>query len=74
MEAGELELKKAFEEVTTKNVKVMLEYGKKTREIVRECEIKINKLEEMLRINNETIQQLKLQLSSVQTKVYSGGT
>lgn len=74
MEAGELELRKAFEEVTTGNVKAILDYCQKTREIVREQEQKILKLEEMIRNQNITIDFLRSQLANVQSQVFSGGT
>lgn len=74
MEAGELELRKAFEEVTTGNVKAILGYCQKTREIVREQEQKILKLEEMIRNQNITIDFLRSQLANVQSQVFSGGT
>ena len=74
MEPGELELRKAFEEVTTKNVKAILEYSKTTRAGMRELEEKIVKLEKQVIAQNEIIESIKVQLANVQTKVYREGT
>jgi uncharacterized coiled-coil protein SlyX len=74
MEAGELELRKAFEEVTTRNVNAAVAHGNETRKLTRELEKKVEKLEGVVREQNATIDSLKLQLSGVQTKLFSGGT
>ena len=73
-ESGEREMKKAFEEVTTRNVKTMISYSKDTREIVRSLEEKVALLEEYNRNQTIIIEALKKQLASVQTKLFSGGT
>ena len=73
-ESGEREMKKAFEEVTTRNVKTMIAYSKDTREIVRSLEEKVALLEEYNRNQTIIIEALKKQLASVQTKLFSGGT
>jgi len=74
MEAGELELRKVFEETTTRNVNTMLDHGNETRKIVRELQEKVNQQDATIREQNKTIEALKLQLSNVQMKLYSGGT
>jgi 6-phosphogluconate dehydrogenase (decarboxylating) len=74
MEAGELELRKVFEETTTRNVNTMLDHGNETRKIVRELQEKVNQQDATIREQNKTIEALKLQLSNVQIKLYSGGT
>jgi len=73
-ESGEREMKKAFEEVTTRNVKTMIAYSKDTREIVRSLEAKVALLEEYNRNQTIMIEALKKQLASIQTKLFSGGT
>lgn len=70
----EKELRKAFEEVTTKNVKAILQFSTETRKMLRVLEDKAIKLEEMVRNQNTVIEELRLQLSSIQMKVYNGGT
>ncbi len=74
MEAGELELRKVFEETTTRNVNTMLDHGNETRKIVRELQEKVNQQDATIREQNKSIESLKLQLSNVQIKLYSGGT
>jgi predicted RNase H-like nuclease (RuvC/YqgF family) len=73
-ESGEKEMKKAFEEVTTRNVKTVIEYSKKTREIVREMELEIKRLGAELSAQKAIIEQFKIQLAGVQTKLFSSGT
>ena len=49
MEPGERELRKAFEEVTTNNVKSIVSYTTKTRDMARDLEKRVEKLEARLR-------------------------
>ncbi len=74
MEAGDLELRKAFEEVTTKNVRTVVAFSKDTRELVRKLEQKVEHLAATSRSQTDTIEQLRMQLSVVQAKLYGGGT
>jgi len=74
MEAGEIELRQAFEEVTTNNVKATVAFTNETRKLVKELEDKVILLEGRLREQDSTIENLRLQLSSVQQKLYSGGS
>ena len=74
MEPGELELRKIFEEVTTKNVQTTINFTQDTRKMVRELQEMVGKLERRIANQDETLQQLRVQLASIQTKVYSGGT
>lgn len=74
MEAGERELRKAFEEVTTRNVKAILDHNNETRKMVIELINKINTLEGKVREQDGTISQLRMMLSTIQAKVYQGGT
>ena len=74
MEAGEIEIRKAFEEVSTKNIKAMLEHGNETRRMLRELEEKVSRQDETIRNQNTTIEAIRLQLSQVQGIVYGGGT
>ena len=74
MEAGEKELKKAFEETSTRNIKAILEHSNETRKLTRNLEEKVTKLEEIIIIQNNTIEELRKLLVNVQVKMYSGGT
>jgi len=73
-QSGEKELKKAFEEVTTRNVMTVIAYSKETRRELREMREKIFSLEAELRAQKAQIEQFKIQLAGVQTKLFSGGT
>ncbi len=70
----EKELREAFEQVTTTNVKAILEHANKTRTMLREAEKRIDLLQVIINGQNKKIDQLRIQLSAVQAKVYKGGT
>lgn len=74
MESGEIELRKVFEEVTTKNVKTIQEYSTSTRTIVRELENKVKNLQDKLLQQTEEISILRQNLSNIQAKMFRGGT
>lgn len=74
MDAGELELRKVFEEVTTRNVTTVIDFSKVTREIVRDLEKRIEKQDKLLRLYDERFAEMQKQLVVLQTKLYSGGT
>jgi hypothetical protein len=74
MEAGEKEMRMAFEEVTTKNVKATIDYSNETRKMVRTIEEKVKLLEDMMQSQNKTISDLRQQLAIVQGKLYQGGS
>lgn len=70
----EKELREAFENTTTNNVKTMIAYSKETRKIVRDSEEKIIKLEKELRNQNTIIDELRNHISNVQAELFRGGT
>lgn len=74
MESGEKELRKVYEEVTTNNVKAILDHGNKTRIMIRNVEKRIDQQGELIRNQQTTINALRQQLSNVQAIVYRGGT
>jgi len=74
MESGELELRKAFEETSTRNIQTILEYSKETRKLVRELNEKVDHLENTIRTYDNRISTLQSQISFLQTKIFSGGT
>jgi len=73
MESGEKEIRQAFEEVTTKNVKAAIEYSNETRKIVRLLEEKMLHLELLMQEQNKAIAGLRQQLAMIQGKLYTGG-
>ena len=60
MEPGEKEMRMAFEEVTTKNVKTCVEYTTQTRNLVRELEAKV------LALQDHVVQQNALNIDQQQ--------
>lgn len=74
MEAGEKEIKQAFEEVTTRNVQTCIEYSKETRALFRQLEEKVDRLQNQVIAQGELLTQFRIQLASVQTKLFSGGS
>ena len=74
MEAGELEMRKAFEEVTTRNVQAAINYSNETRKIVRQLEEKILHLEALAQAKDQEIAAMRQQIAIIQGKLYSGGT
>jgi len=74
MEAGELELRQAFEETATKNIKAVVAHSNDTRTELRLLEKKIELQDGIIRQLNEKIEALRVQVTSLQTKVFAGGT
>jgi len=74
MQPGELETRKIFEETTTKNVQTGISFAQDTRKLFRELESKVTHLENIIRQQDTTINDLRNSLAVVQTKLFSGGT
>lgn len=74
MESGEVELRKAFEEVTTNNVKAILGHGNTTRKMVRELLEKFEHQNATIGALNKRIDAQQQQISFLQAKLFSGGT
>ena len=70
----EKELRKAFEEVTTNNVKAILDHTNSTRKSIIETQKEVKTLKQMITDQNETINNLRMQLSKIQAIVFKGGT
>ena len=68
------EIYKAFEDVTKKNIKMILDHSNQTRKNVTDLENKVEQLNEQIRIQNETIEDLRKLLVNLQIRVYSAGT
>jgi hypothetical protein len=73
MEAGEKEMRKAFEEVTTRNVQAAINYSTETRKIVRELEKKVLHFEKVIvgkdKIINDLIVDAKIPLRALATRL-----
>lgn len=74
MEEGELQLRQAFEETTTKNVRTISDYTTETRKLVRDLEQTVHELKNMIVQRDKEIGELRQQVSILQSKVYAGGT
>lgn len=70
----EKELLQAFEETANRNIQMILDHSNETRRLTKEFEMKVLKLEEQIRIQNTTIEDLRKLLVNVQMKVYAGGS
>ena len=70
----EKEIYMAWEEATRRNVKIILDHSNETRRLTKKMEVKIIQLEEQIRIQNTTIEDLRKMLLNVQQKIYSGGS
>jgi len=68
------EIYEAFEGTTKRNMESVVLYSNKTRELVRDLETKVQFLQNALQSREEDIKQLRIQLVSIQTKLFSGGT
>lgn len=74
MDEGEKGLRKAFEQVTTGNVKTAVEYSKETRRLMRILAEEVKRMETELNFQRVQMEQFKIQLAGVQTKLFGGGT
>lgn len=74
MEPGELELRKAFEQVATNNIKTISDYTTETRKLVRELQEIVKELKNLIAQRDNDINELRRQISVLQGKVYVGGT
>jgi len=68
------EIYKAFEETTKRNIDSVIQHGNQTRIIVRDLESKVQFLQNALASREEDIKQLRVQLASIQMKLFNGGT
>jgi hypothetical protein len=73
MDTGEKELRKAFEEVTTRNVRSAVDHGNETRRLTREIEEKIARLEMQVMQQRKLIDDLQTQVTSLNIVLYSNG-
>ena len=74
MEAGEKEVKQIFEENITRNVKRTVEFTQETRVLFRELEEQVTSLQNQVIAQKALLEQFRIQLAGVQTKLFSGGT
>jgi len=74
MEAGEKEVKKALEEVQVRNITTIVAFVEASRQMTLAQQIKIDSLNAQLVAQSELLNQFRVQLAHLQTKVFSGGS
>lgn len=70
MEAGEKELRKVFEDVTTNNVRTISDYTSETRKLQRELEKTVIFLEKKIMTYDSKINEMQQSIAALQAKMY----
>lgn len=74
MAAGDKEIAMAFEETARRNILACIEFSNETRRLVTRLEEKVSSLQATIRARDDELNQLRLQLSTIQARVFAGGT
>ena len=74
MEAGEKEIKKALEEVQVRNITTIISFVEASRQLILAQQVKIDSLNAQIVAQSELLNQFRVQLAHLQTKVFSGGS
>jgi len=74
MEAGEKELRKAFERTTIGNVQMIVNHSNETRRMVKAFETRLQTMENNYMALMELYDKLRIQYALLQQKVSAGGT
>jgi len=74
MEAGEKEVKKALEEVQTRNITTIIAFVEDSRQMILAQQAKIDSLNSQLVAQANLLSEFRIQLAHLQTKVFSGGS
>ena len=74
MDETDKDFRKAFEDVTNKNIETVIKFTKETRIMFQEMKEELTVAHNKIKMQNETIEQFRIQLAGLQTKVFSGGT
>ena len=74
MEAGEKEVKKALEEVQVRNITTIVKFVEDSRQLILAQQIKIDSLNSQIIAQAALLNEFRVQLAHVQTKVFSGGS
>ena len=70
MEAGEKELREAFESTTTQNVKAILEYSNGTRKMVREVERRLSMVDEVILNLQKRLDEIDKVIAVIRGEIY----
>jgi uncharacterized coiled-coil protein SlyX len=74
MEAGEFEIRKAFEETTIKNIQACVQFSNDTRLMVREMAEHVEHLQNLVMMQNAELEQLRAQLAALLQEKVKGGS
>jgi len=74
MEAGEREVKKALEEVQVRNITTIIAFVEESRQMILAQQIKIDSLNSQIVAQANLLNEFRVQLAHLQTKVFSGGS
>lgn len=74
MDAGEKELREIFEKTTIANIRAIIAYNEQTQELAKQLESHVKDLDGVIRQYDAVIDNIKKQLTVLQTKVFKGGS
>jgi len=74
MEAGEREVKKALEEVQVRNITTIVAFVEESRQMILAQQVKIDSLNSQIVAQANLLNEFRVQLAHLQTKVFSGGS
>lgn len=74
MEAGELEIKKALEDVQVRNIIGIVKFVEDSRQLILAQQIKIDSLNAQVMAQASLLSEFRIQLAGLQKKVFSGGS
>lgn len=74
LEAGEREVKKALEEVQVRNITTIVAFVEASRKLILEQQVKIDSLNAQVIAQANLLNEFRVQLAHLQTKVFSGGS
>ena len=73
LQQGELEMRKVFEDTTTKNVRTVVAYTTETRKMFRELEERMHAYEAKISQQAQQIQTLQQQIAQIRGQLYRPG-
>ena len=74
LQAGEREVKKALEEVQVRNITTIIAFVEASRQMILAQQVKIDSLNAQVIAQANLLNEFRVQLAGLQTKVFSGGS
>ena len=68
------EVKRAYDDVTTRNVQAVVNFSNETRSLFLDLEKKVQDLDNLVRTKDGEISQLRSMIAALQAIVFRGGT